>query len=499
MWSRLTGGADVEADAYLEPVALPPPRRAATPLDASPLVERYAQFCKMLQVAPNASCLTFLRLHLSTFRPEAQIGPTCAPIRFSDADMFAWCDFLLRSGSQRGAIFEHWETADVSQCAIGLSGAMMLMRVLQLPGCRVSTVDLGAQRIGARGAEALVETIRINSRLRTVRLHGSFIHDEGARCFAELLAGRRGTGAAAAAAASEEGDRPPLVGGAAGSAAASLEELDLSVNMISFQMCEELRLAAPSDLRLVLQGNRVLDEVLNASSHGIGVILVIIGAVYLGIELSREGARAHRPGPDGAPLSNDAYVGSNVIYLVSLFLLYLFSTLYHALFALGSVQTLFQIFDHSCIYLLIAGSYTPYLTILFPDRPEYSVGLLSVLWLCALGGICLNLCYHGKHKVGLQVSSYIGMGWAALFAFGDIWARLSPRPLSLVLLVGGGVAYTAGVPWFVRDRRTLGVPDHTIWHLFVLAASVMHYFCVLWFIVRFPFEGEPAPWDVEAR
>ena len=128
--------------------------------------------------------------------------------------------------------------------------------------------------------------------------------------------------------------------------------------MVSFDMCQELQLVRPAELKLVLKGNRVLDEVLNASSHCVGVILVILGTVFLGISV------ADKPelsiGPDGAVLSNSRYVASISIYLISLFCLYLASTLYHSMFAMGdAVLTVFAVFDQSAIYLLIAGAYTP--------------------------------------------------------------------------------------------------------------------------------------------
>ena len=93
----------------------------------------------------------------------------------------------------------------------------------------------------------------------------------------------------------------------------------------------------------------------------------------------------------------------------------------------------------------------------------FSVHLLTFLWACAAGGITLNLCYTGPFKATMQVTSYIAMGWAALLCFGDMWERLLPHPTALWLLVGGGVSYTVGVIWFVKDARSCGVPDHTIW------------------------------------
>ena len=148
----------------------------------------------------------------------------------------------------------------------------------------------------------------------------------------------------------------------------------------------------------------------------------------------------------------------------------------------------------------MAGSYTPFLTILFPDKPMYSTGLLGFLWLMAILGIVLHLTYYGPFKTGLQVSTYIGMGWAALVCIQDINDRLGAidkvagMGTGVWLLFVGGVLYTVGVPFFVRDKRTIGIPDHTIWHLFVMAASAAHYYCVLLYLVPFPYEDVPLPW-----
>ena len=471
-FARLWGAADEPVDPE-QGVGMRSLVSAESAAESASLVERYSAFCRGMQVSPHPAVLVFMRLHLAELRPEPYTRDARGQeVVFSDADMFSFCDFVLR-GRQPSPIFEHWRSIDASRCNIGVVGVQMLMRVLQQPGCQVHTVDLGNQNIGPRGAHEVVETLRVNRHISHLRLNGSFIHDAGGRSFARLLA---------------DPDEP---------GAQQLGELDLSVNMLSFDVCKELQLVAPSELKLVLSGNRVLDEVLNASSHAIGVVLVIIGAVFLGLELAHHSD--HGIGPDGMPLQNHVYVASNVIYLISLFCLYLFSTLYHALFALGDrVVGLFQIFDHSAIYLLIAGTYSPFLTILFPDRPVFSVYLLSFLWLCGIGGIILNLCYSGPYKVAMQVTSYVAMGWAALLCAGDVYERLLPQPSALWLLVGGGVSYTVGVIWFVKDSRSCGMPDHTIWHLFVLGGSIAHYYCVLLYVVPFPY-GDTAPWMKDVR
>ncbi len=429
--------------------------------------------CRGLQIVPCPAVLTFIRLRLAELKPERWNAGPGGATSFGDSDMYAFCDFMLRERAPC-AVFEHWSHFDGQFCEIGATGCQMLARVLGLPAACVHTVDLRNQQIGVRGTRALVEAIRANPRLVHVGLYGSFIEDAGAKLIADFL--RDG-----------------------GEGVRSLETLDLSVNLVSFPMCQELQLVRPAELQLVLKGNRVLDEVLNASSHAVGVILVILGSIFLAIAVADK--PEHGIGPDGAVMSNSGYVASTVIYLISLFCLYLASTLYHSMFAMGdAVLTVFAVFDQSAIYLLIAGSYTPFLTILFPDRPLYSRGLLGFLWFMALAGIVLHLTYYGPFKTGLQVSTYIGMGWAALVCISDINDRIGAvDPLwgmgtGMWLMVVGGVLYTAGVPFFVRDKRTAGIPDHTIWHVFVMVASATHYYAVLRYLVPFPYEGVPLPW-----
>ena len=147
-----------------------------------PLVERYASFCRTLQVRPHASVCTFMRLRQSELRPERLKQDSGRILYFTDADMFAFCDFVLLD--KESTIFEHWQSVDVSNCSIGVPGTQMLMRVLQLPGCRVHAIDLANQNVGPRGAEALVETLRATGRISKMRLNGSFIHDSGGREFA---------------------------------------------------------------------------------------------------------------------------------------------------------------------------------------------------------------------------------------------------------------------------------------------------------------------------
>lgn len=216
-------------------------------------------------------------------------------------------------------------------------------------------------------------------------------------------------------------------------------------------------------------GNRVFDEVLNAVSHGAAFILAIVGAVFLG--------RAVRESPTH-------YKWSVTLYLFSLIFLFLASTLYHSFFSLKATRAIFSVIDHSAIFLLIAGSYTPILAILFVDKPEYSQHLLGFMWgMCALGICVTAILADGKVKDILSLTLYLSMGWAAILITEDMNARLALEGWQL--LVGGGLMYTVGVPFFVKNGQTLSIPDHTIWHFFVLAGAFTHYLFIFSHIVPF--------------
>jgi len=158
--------------------------------------------------------------------------------------------------------------------------------------------------------------------------------------------------------------------------------------------------------------------------------------------------------------------------------LYTASTLYHSFFALRDTRHVFSILDHSAIYILIAGSYTPFLYVTFPDKPKWGTYLLAFIWLCASVGVGLEAFgqrFAWKSKVSLAM--YLLMGWSALVAVPDFQERLSSKAVQFLLL--GGCGYTGGVPFFVRNAHL----DHSIWHLFVLAGSAAHWWCVYFHII----------------
>lgn len=200
------------------------------------------------------------------------------------------------------------------------------------------------------------------------------------------------------------------------------------------------------------------EEVANAISHGVGALLSIAALVILIVH---------------AALYGDAWhVVSFAIFGASLVILYTCSTLLHSL--RGKAKEIFEVLDHSAIYLLIAGSYTPFLLVTLRGVSGWT--LFGIIWGLALAGIVFK-AYFVKRFVLLSTLFYIGMGWIIIFAFPALLDRL---PMGgIVWLVIGGVLYTVGSIFYVWRR----IPyHHAIWHVFVIGGSVSHFFAVLLYV-----------------
>ena len=201
-------------------------------------------------------------------------------------------------------------------------------------------------------------------------------------------------------------------------------------------------------------------ERFNSISHLMGAALALIGMVLL------VGFAAAQ----GDPWK----IVSFSIYGVSLFLLYSLSTLYHSL--RGRAKEIFRKLDHVAIYLLIAGTYTPFTLVTL--RGAWGWTLFAIIWGLAILGIIVD----SRHKDGsrvIQMVIYLLMGWLILIAMKPLVQALSTG--ALVLLVLGGVFYTSGIIFYAMDKRMKHA--HGIWHLFVLAGSISHYLAVLFYIL----------------
>ncbi len=207
----------------------------------------------------------------------------------------------------------------------------------------------------------------------------------------------------------------------------------------------------------------VLEEVAHALTHGIGAVLSIVGLVAMLMWSVAYGDTWH--------------VVSASIYGASLILLYTASTLYHA-FPWPRIKAIFQQLDHAAIFVLIAGTYTPFALINL--RGPWGWTLLGVVWGIALLGVVLELGVKKPPK-WLSLSLYLGMGWMALIAIKPMLDNVDTG--GLLLLLAGGLAYTLGVVFYVRKQMPY---HHAIWHLFVLAGSILHFFSIFYYVLPQP-------------
>lgn len=203
-----------------------------------------------------------------------------------------------------------------------------------------------------------------------------------------------------------------------------------------------------------------VEEFANTITHGFGLVLSLAGfVVLLMMAITR-----------GEPL---LVVGS-AIYGLSLIILYTASTVYHGTTSLELKEKL-RLVDHCCIYLLIAGSYTPFGLILLNGTRGQA--LLAGIWTFAIAGIAAKLVWQHRFP-GISVASYVVMGWLGIFAIGPLFELLGSP--AIILTVAGGLAYTFGVIFFAWERLR---HHHAIFHLFVLAGSILHYAAVVLYVI----------------
>ena len=198
------------------------------------------------------------------------------------------------------------------------------------------------------------------------------------------------------------------------------------------------------------------EELANSISHGIGLCAALVGAPILLLEAQR---------------SSPGFFFGAVIFAVTMSILYLGSTLYHA-WPQTRGKTILRTLDHSAIFLLIAGTYTP-LT-LGPLRGLWGSTILALVWGLAIFGVILKATRGPSRHPKLGMTLYLGTGWLALIAIRPITLAI-PVP-ALFWLVAGGVAYTTGVLFFVNERLRYA---HFVWHLFVLTGTGCHFAAVL--------------------
>lgn len=213
----------------------------------------------------------------------------------------------------------------------------------------------------------------------------------------------------------------------------------------------------------VLPSYSLREEIANSVTHGIGAVLAIAGLAVLVAFAARNGDAWH-------------VVGCSV-FGAALIVSFTTSTLYHSV-RVEHVRRALRALDHSAIFLLIAGTYTPFLLVNL--RGPWGWSLFAVIWTLTFAGIGLRLALKGRLH-GLVVSIYLAMGWAVVVATKPMLEHVGTG--GLVLLAAGGLAYTAGVVFYKWRRLPY---NHAIWHGFVLAGASLHFFAVLFYVIPWP-------------
>jgi hemolysin III len=223
--------------------------------------------------------------------------------------------------------------------------------------------------------------------------------------------------------------------------------------------------ALPAAFTEVVQHGReqlftIGEEIAHALTHGLGVVLAIIGLTVMV-------ARA-------ALYGNVWHITGAAVFGATLVLMYTASTLYHSI-PLPRTKHVLRVIDHSSIYFLIAGTYTPF-TLVTLHGP-WGWLLFCLTWGLALVGVVFKIFATGRYEK-LSLAIYLGMGWSIVIAIKPLLRTLEPGGLVLMLL--GGLSYTGGVAFYVLDKRKY---FHAIWHAFVLGGSVLQYFAVLLYVI----------------
>ena len=443
------------------PLVLAPMASATDTPSSSATIERiltdYIAACNFYGCGNriNAGVLTTLRFSLPSMRVSAA---------FYDADMLALTEILLRYGNGPLQYLHRLDFSIPSKeghlhgtAGFRSHGALALAKVLQSTQ-HIKEVYVQRNHVGHYGASALFIACSTNAVVEKLVLRRCRVGERGAMFFAELMA-----------TASECG----------------LRDVDLSANQIGFkgtlaieQALVERQRKNLAPIVVDLEGNLVLQEIMNGVTHGLGAVWAAVGAQMLSRRVQN---------------ASHVHIISCAVYSTSLLVLYLSSTLYHSFFTLRNVKWIFEVVDKCAIYIVISGTYTPFLQVVLWQEPIFSVFLLGFQWMCCFLGICIEASYPAwRHRTYFSLVMYLAMGWSAVICLPEV-ARILPAN-AMKLMVLGGVAYTVGIPFFVRNNNL----DHSIWHVFVLVGSIFHWLCIYLYVSQVQVHTSPTVTSVDS-
>lgn len=208
------------------------------------------------------------------------------------------------------------------------------------------------------------------------------------------------------------------------------------------------------------------EEIANSITHGIGAVFSIAALVVMIVFAS---------------INKNAWqIVSVSIYGTTLIILYTMSTLYHAITNQKAKKVL-QIFDHSSVYLLIAGTYTPFSLIILRQNSYKGWLVFGVIWAMAIFGITIYAIFPRRFKI-FNIGSYVVMGWVIVFAFPELIQTMTSLNAinGIYWLFAGGICYTAGIIFYAMKKKKY---FHSIWHIFVLLGSICHFISIMFYIL----------------
>lgn len=471
------------------------------------LIQEYINYCSFFgcENRYNAGIITTIRYKLPCLRATGN---------FHDNDMLALCELLLRYQNAELKFIKRLDFSIASKegrlypdrnksKGFKSHGALCLAKVLQ-QSKHIEAINCQRNKIGPFGSTALFLACCYNPTINTLVLRRCAVGERGALAFAEIISAisntsnrnnnvnsneKKGKGIS-----EEEGKYQAQQKQQQG--CCRLTEVDLSANAIGFQGCvtienslQEIRRTKSIEIFVDLEGNLVLQEVMNCVTHGLGILFAIVGGYLLMkrslldhntcTQVGGEEVCFTDGSTDNIPSGPSRKTISCFIYSMSLLALYTCSTLYHSFFALQNTKYIFEVIDKCSIYILIAGSYTPFLQIVLGDDVRWCVYLLAFLWLCAISGMYIEAsCPTWRYKSTFSLCMYVGMGWSVVICMPALTAIISQGAVNLIVL--GGVGYTTAIPFFIRNNNF----DHSIWHLFVLSGSIFHWCAIYFYVVR---------------
>eukprot|EP00127_Corallochytrium_limacisporum_P001991 Clim_evm2s96 gene=Clim_evmTU2s96 len=397
-------------------------------VEVSKEFERYADLCEALGAAISPSVAIVLNnlditnhLHVdsTTFKGEA--------------DILALGEYLRED--------KHITSLDFSHCRLNSNGVLVLSKVIaRNPNIR--TIKLWNCNIGAHGGKYLGDALATNTRLESLFLRDNMLGPQGA---------------------------VDLANGILKQPKSKLVDLDISNNNIGVvgvnamdKIVDMRKQTGGKPILINCNGSHLFEEVVNSLTHGVGILLSIVGGYILLVEAYEN----H---------STDYYIACWV-FVLSLLVLYTASTLAHSFFRFEVTGNIFVTMDHCAIYILIAGSYTPF-AITTLGHHFVGIMLCVVVWVLAAIGVSLSV-FGGPEVKTLRLLLTLGMGWMILPVLDLVSQCLSYDGLFLLGL--GGAFYTFGVYFYIKGNNRPIL--HAIWHLAVLGGSICHYLCILWYV-----------------